>query len=252
MQHADDYTWQTNSDRLLAPLFLAIASIPSGSRVLDAGCGTGVLSKALAEARATVVGIDASEPYLQGARDRRSHPNITYEHGDIFHIRFEDRSFDAVVSTLVLDIFPDAAPAVAEMWRVTRPGGVIASGLTDLWISPYNSMLWDTAAVLDAAMSEQRDFMKARPLHGEGTGRVVAEDWPRRGDRSSCRHRRRIFILRRLLGHLRQGPGPIAALLMGLPDHVRGEIERHVRAAYLAGMLDGPGASRKRLAWCAA
>ena len=58
--------------------------IPSGSRVLDAGCGTGVLSKALAEAGATVVGIDASEAYLQGARDRRSHPSITYEHGDIF------------------------------------------------------------------------------------------------------------------------------------------------------------------------
>src|SRR5277367_4058313 len=48
---------------LLAPPFLAVAAIPAGSRVLDAGCGTGVLSKALAEAGATVVGIDASDSY---------------------------------------------------------------------------------------------------------------------------------------------------------------------------------------------
>jgi SAM-dependent methyltransferase len=226
---------------LLAPPFLAVASIPTGSRVLDAGCGTGVLSKALAEAGHTVVGIDASEPYLQGARDRRSHPNITYEHGDIFHIRFEDRSFDAVVSTLVLDALPDAAPAVAEMRRVTRPGGVVASGLTDLWISPYDSMLWDTAAVLDAGMSEQRDFMKARPISAANglaalwrkTGLVEVTEVPVVTD---CVYSSFADYWATFAG----GQGAIAARFMELSDHVRGEIERHVRAGYLAGMLDGP------------
>jgi len=226
---------------LLAPLFLAIASIPSGSRVLDAGCGTGVLSKALAEAGATVVGIDASEPYLQGARDRRPHPNITYEHGDIFHLSFEDQSFDAVVSTLVLDIFPDAAPAVAEMRRVTRPGGVVASGLTDLWISPYNSMLWDTAAVLDAGMSALRDSMKARPISAANglaalwrkTGLVEVTEVPVVTD---CIY----SSFADYLATFASGVGRVSARFMGLPDRVRGEIERHVRAGYLAGMLDGP------------
>jgi SAM-dependent methyltransferase len=234
-------TFMGRWSELLAAPFLAVASIVSGSRVLDAGCGTGVLSKALAEAGATVVGIDASEPYLQGARDRRSHPNITYEHGDIFRMRFTDRSFDAVVSTLVLDVLPDAAPAVAEMRRVTRPGGVVASGVTDFWISPYISMLWDTAAVFDGGMSEQRDFVKARPLSAANglatlwrkTGLMEVTELPVVTDcvYSSFADYWATFA---------RGQGYIAARFMELPEHIRSEIERHVRAGYLAGMLDGP------------
>jgi 2-polyprenyl-3-methyl-5-hydroxy-6-metoxy-1,4-benzoquinol methylase len=63
------------SERLAKP-FLDFAGIRPGERVLDVGCGTGVLMAALAEAGARAVGIDASEPYLDGARRRRSHPNI--------------------------------------------------------------------------------------------------------------------------------------------------------------------------------
>ncbi len=244
MTWTDSSAYETFMGRwseLLAPLFLAVAAIPAGSRVLDAGCGTGVLSKALADAGATVVGIDASEAYLQGARDRRSHPNITYEHGDICHIRFEDGSFDAVVSTLVLDVLPDPAPAVAEMRRVTRPGGVVASGVTDFWIAPYNSMLWDTAAVLDAGMSEQRDQMKGRALSAANglaalwreTGLVEVTEVPVVTDCVFSSFTDYWITFAR-------GQGPVATLFMGLPDHVRGEIERHVRAGYLAGMTDGP------------
>jgi SAM-dependent methyltransferase len=234
-------TFMGRWSELLASPFLAVAAIPPASRVLDAGCGTGVLSRALAEAGATVVGIDASEPYLQGARDRRSHPNITYEHGDIYRMRFADRYFDAAVSTLVLDVLPDPAPAAAEMRRVTRPGGVVASAVTDFWISPYVSMLWDTAAVLDAGMSEQRDFIKARPLTAANglaalwreTGLVEVTEVPVVTDcvYSSFSDYWATFA---------RGQGYIAARFMELPDHIRGEIERHVRAGYLAGMPDGP------------
>ncbi len=55
------------------------ARVSAGDEVLDVGCGTGVLTAALAEAGARAVGIDASEPYLDGARRRRSHPNIAYQ-----------------------------------------------------------------------------------------------------------------------------------------------------------------------------
>ena len=90
-------------ERLAKP-FLDFAGIRPGERVLDVGCGTGVLTAALAEAGAQAVGIDASEPYLDGARLRRSHPNIAYELGDVRRMGFADVSFDAGVSTLVLDI----------------------------------------------------------------------------------------------------------------------------------------------------
>src|SRR5271155_5893565 len=67
---------------LLAQKFLPIANIVQGGRALDVACGTGVLTKALAEAGAHVIGIDASEGYLEGARLRRSHPDIAYEQAE--------------------------------------------------------------------------------------------------------------------------------------------------------------------------
>src|SRR4029077_8166886 len=69
-----------------------------------------------------VIGIDASEGYLEGARLHRSHPNIAYEHGDISQMRFDNGVFDMPVSTLALDVIPEIEQVVAEMKRVTRPG----------------------------------------------------------------------------------------------------------------------------------
>jgi 2-polyprenyl-3-methyl-5-hydroxy-6-metoxy-1,4-benzoquinol methylase len=68
--------------------FSLFADIAPGDRVLDVACGTGVLTKALAELGTHVISIDASEGYLEGgARHHRSHPNIAYEHGDIRTMR---------------------------------------------------------------------------------------------------------------------------------------------------------------------
>ena len=125
------------SERLAKP-FLAFAGIAPGSRVLDVGCGTGVLSKALAEAGADVVGIDASEGYLDGARRNRSHPSIVYELGDFRRMRFADGTFDACVSTLALDVVPEVEQVVFEMRRVTRAGGIVASAVHDFW----GGILW--------------------------------------------------------------------------------------------------------------
>ena len=164
------------SARLAKP-FLEFAGIQPGDQVLDVGCGTGTLSLALAEHGAKVVGMDASESYLEGARRRRSHANVTYEHGDACHLQYPIASFDACVSTLAIDVIPDVDQVAAEMRRVTRPGGVVACGTFDFWGG--NSVLdlvLDTGAVLDESIRTlRRSDQSPADCVGERTGRPLAQ-----------------------------------------------------------------------------
>src|SRR5215469_4985720 len=149
----------------LARRFLSLADVAPGSRVLDVACGTGVLTAAYAETGAHVIGIDASEGYLEGARRRRSHPNISYEYGDMRRMRFDDGQFDASVSTLALDVLPEIEQVVAEMKRVTRPGGVVASGIHQFFGGmPAFDLVIHTGAVLDAGLARLRSMRNGRPL----------------------------------------------------------------------------------------
>jgi len=68
----------------LAPAFLEVAAIGNVRKVLDVGCGTGSLTLALAEAapRATIVGIDLSQAFVDHARTKSSDARLTFEQGD--------------------------------------------------------------------------------------------------------------------------------------------------------------------------
>jgi SAM-dependent methyltransferase len=227
---------------LLAKPFLAFAGVAPGGRVLDVACGTGVLTKALADAGAHVVGVDASEGYLEGAHRRRSHPNIIYEFGDVRKMRFDDDSFDAAVSTLALDVLPEIEQVVAEMKRVTRPGGLVASGVHQFFGGmPAFDLVNHTGAVLDAGMNEMRSFQKGRPLfwaNGQAglwrkMGLTEVVEVPILVD---CEYASFSDYWATFTG----GQGRSASLLMALSDDVRGAIERHVRDGYLVGLPDGP------------
>jgi SAM-dependent methyltransferase len=114
---------------------------------------------------ATCIGLDPAEAYLEFARRRRSCPNASYELGDAHHVGHPDASFDAVVSTLALDVIPDAERVAEEMRRVTRPGGTVASAIHDFRgaFAPL-FMLWDIASVLDSRAQAVRDGMLSHPL----------------------------------------------------------------------------------------
>jgi ubiquinone/menaquinone biosynthesis C-methylase UbiE len=133
-----------------------------------------VLSKALAEAGASVIGVDASAGYLAGAFSHRTHPNITYQDGDIRRMQFIDNSFDAAVSTLALDVLLEIEQVVSEMNRVTRPGGILASAVHQfLGCMTAFDLVINTAAVLDASIREVRDARAGRQpsLAGRRSGR---------------------------------------------------------------------------------
>jgi ubiquinone/menaquinone biosynthesis C-methylase UbiE len=96
-------------------------------RILDAGCGTGEISRRLAELfpRAHVLGVDILDHHLDGARARYAHlaPRLSFEHRSIFELPAADGAYDLTVCRHVLHSVPHAERVLAELRRVTRPGG---------------------------------------------------------------------------------------------------------------------------------
>jgi SAM-dependent methyltransferase len=109
------------------PVLLDAAEVAPGDRVLDVGCGTGVLA-ASAHQRAGhdgwVVGLDPNEPMLTVARSRPS--PVEWRSGAAEDIPYADGAFDRVVSQFALMYFADRSRGLAECARVTAPGGRVA------------------------------------------------------------------------------------------------------------------------------
>jgi SAM-dependent methyltransferase len=91
--------------------------------LLDVGCGTGQLAARIRDGRpdARVVGCDFSGGMLHQAHERRG--DGAWLQADAARLPLRDLSFDAVVSTEAFHWFPDPDAALAELFRVLRPGG---------------------------------------------------------------------------------------------------------------------------------
>jgi ubiquinone/menaquinone biosynthesis C-methylase UbiE len=120
--------------RLVGEAFLDWLALPSGLRCLDVGCGNGAFTEVLIArcAPATVSGLDPSEEQIAYARQRPGAKPAEYRVGDALALPFVDGSFDAALMALAIVFVPDPVKAVAEMVRVVRPGGWVA---TYMWIS---------------------------------------------------------------------------------------------------------------------
>ncbi|MGH8925628.1 MAG: class I SAM-dependent methyltransferase [Acidimicrobiia bacterium] len=114
----------------LAKFLSDAAKVGTGDRVLDVGCGTGVVARECARRvgeEGNVAGIDISEEMLAVAR--RIAPELDWYLGDAVELPFPDGAFDRAVSQFALMFFPDREKALTEMWRVLRPGGTLAVGV---------------------------------------------------------------------------------------------------------------------------
>ncbi len=115
-----------------APRVSHAAGLARGQHVLDVACGTGVLARQAARqvgAEGRVVGLDRNDGMLEVAR--RSDSGIEWQFGMAEALPFPDAHFDAVVSQFGLMFFDDRTKALAEMWRVLRPGGCMAVAVWD-------------------------------------------------------------------------------------------------------------------------
>ena len=116
--------------RQLRRKVLDVAGIADGRRLLDVGCGTGtlaILAARLGGSEARVSGIDPAPRQIARAqaKARRAGLEIDFRQAVIEDLPFDDTSFDAVTSTLMMHHLPDdlKAKGLTEIGRVLKPGG---------------------------------------------------------------------------------------------------------------------------------
>ncbi len=115
-----------------APQLVAAAALRPGMRVVDVACGTGVLAIEAAKATSpggAVAGVDLNQGMLAVARSKSD--AVEWVQAPAEALPFASDAFDAVVSQFGLMFFEDKPAAVAEMWRVLRPGGRLVVAVWD-------------------------------------------------------------------------------------------------------------------------
>lgn len=119
--------------RQVARIFVDWLAVESDRRWLDLGCGTGALTATILEraAPASVLGLDPSADFVEHARRGVADPRASFAVGSAGAIPIGAASVDVAVAGLVLNFVPDPAAGLAELVRVTVPGGVVAGYVWD-------------------------------------------------------------------------------------------------------------------------
>lgn len=108
-------------------------ALPARSRVLEVGCGNGAFTRFLVSSVGSgseVVGVDRDAVLLDEARAKTPAPDdvkVSFEVGDALSLERSPASFDSAFSAFLLCVIPEPLAALAEMRRVVRPGGLVAS-----------------------------------------------------------------------------------------------------------------------------
>ena len=162
--------------RELAPRLIEFARVEPGMRALDVGCGPGALTERLAEllGAENVAAADPSEPFVAAVSERA--PGVDVRQAAAEELPWEDDSFDAALSQLVVNFMRDADAGLAQMRRVVRPGGIVAACT---WSYGEDMEMlrgfWDAARQLDSGAPDEGSTMPYR------SAEELADLWSRGG-----------------------------------------------------------------------
>jgi SAM-dependent methyltransferase len=150
----------------LAGQFAAWLDLAPGQRALDVGCGPGALTAVLAAQLGAghVAAIDQSASFVSAARERV--PGADVRRGAAEALPWPDASFDCAAAQLVVHLMAGPQAGLAEMARVTRPGGTVAATVWDFAgdgapVSPF----WRAVHEADPAAPREADRPGASPGH---------------------------------------------------------------------------------------
>jgi SAM-dependent methyltransferase len=140
----------------LAAKFADFADVKPGDRAIDVGCGPGALAAVLVERLGAdaVAAIDPSPPFVEAIRSRL--PGVDVRRGPAESLPYDDGTFDQALAQLVVSFMTNPVAGLAEMARVTKPGGVVTACVWDLAggrapISPF----WRAARQLDSTVVDE-------------------------------------------------------------------------------------------------
>lgn len=173
---------------LVPPLFapwaeqlIEHAGLQDGDRVLDIGCGTGIVARRAAGhvgEEGTVVGLDINEGMLEvaAAASAELTPAIEWRQGDATDLPFPDKAFDVIFCQQALQFIEDPAATLREMHRVLAPDGRIA--ISVLRSLAFNAGYDELAEALERHVSADAGRMMRSPFRGYTRDelRTLAED----------------------------------------------------------------------------
>jgi SAM-dependent methyltransferase len=228
----------------LAHRFLDVVALPAGARALDVGSGPGALTTLLVErlGAGDVAAIDPSPTFVAALRERL--PAVDVRLGTAEQLPFPDDGFDLALAQLVVHFMSDPVRGLAEMRRVTRPGGTVAATVWDhaggggplstFWAAVAEV---DPAARDESALAGTRDGELAALLGAAGLVDVGCTTLTVRVGFDSVDDWWEPYTL---------GVGPAGAYVAGLDDVRREELRARCAERLPAGAF-----TVEASAWCA-
>jgi len=177
--------FRDDTERIITALW-PNGSAVSGTLVIELGCGPGFYSAQLAKRfpNISVTGVDRSENQLTWARERASAlglRNCSFARVNVLNLPSPDAQFDVLIASRLFTILPDRARAVAEMYRVLKPGGrcFIAEPRYTIWASIPLFAMWLLASMTHSG-NGYREPRKATVFSAIGFERIFSsQPWKR-------------------------------------------------------------------------
>jgi SAM-dependent methyltransferase len=229
----------------LAVAFADAADVGPGQRALDVGCGPGGLTTELVARLGAdrVTAVDPSATFVEACRAR--HPGVDVRQGTAESIAWPDHTFDVSLASLVVGFMSDPAAGVAEMRRVTRPGGRIALCFWDLDRMRLLDVFWRALRTIqpgspgEAGRMGRREGDLAGLLEGAGATNIVSSELIATATYAD---------LDDWWSSYTGGAGPVGATCRALGAEDQAQVR--AEGSRLLGSPDGPF-TLDAVAWCA-